>query len=117
MTFFHIPIPILILVLLMTVLGSVASLFLKRASARPTLAALASDKFLHTGAFLYAASAAANILALRVLDYSVVLPLTSLTYVWTQFLAAAFLREPLTPRKAAAVAAIVAGALLLARGA
>ena len=63
---------------------------------------------------MYRASAVVNILLLRRLDYSVVLPLTSLTYIWTMLLSARLLGERLTGRKLAGTAAILAWALMIA---
>lgn len=48
-------------------------------------------------------SAIINIWVLRYLDYSVVLPLTSLTYMWTMFLSYVILKEKITKRKVAGV--------------
>ena len=72
-----------ICLLIMTVLGSVASLFLKKASGTDGILAMIKNVNLYIGGFLYLASAILNIWLLRYLEYSVVLPLTSLTYIWT----------------------------------
>ena len=68
-----------ICLLIMTVLGSVASLFLKKASGTDGILAMIKNVNLYIGGFLYLASAILNIWLLRYLEYSVVLPLTSLT--------------------------------------
>lgn len=103
-----------LLVLVMTLTGSVAALFLKRASGAGALPAMFRTPSLYVGALLYLASAVVNILLLRRLDYSVVLPLTSLTYIWTMLLSARLLGERITGRKLAGVAAILLGAALIA---
>ena len=72
--------------LVMTLLGSVASLFLKRASGEAGIIAMLKNINLYVGGFLYLLSAVINIWVLKWLDYSVVLPLTSLTYIWTMVL-------------------------------
>ena len=51
----------------------------------------------------YTESCMINIWVLRYLDYSVVLPLTSLTYMWTMFLSYLILKEKITKRKVAGV--------------
>lgn len=104
----------LLLVLVMTVTGSVAALFLKRASAAGGLLAMFRIWPLYLGAFLYLLSAVLNILLLRRLDYSVVLPLTSITYIWTMLFSARLLGEKITRRKLAGVGAILVGAILIA---
>lgn len=104
----------LLLVLVMTLTGSVAALFLKRASGAGGLFAMFRTYALYVGAFLYLLSAVVNILLLRRMDYSVVLPLTSITYIWTMLLSARLLGERLTGRKLAGAAAILTGAALIA---
>lgn len=98
---------------IMTLMGSVASLFLKRASGSDGIRTLIFNPNLYVGGFLYLASAVLNIWVLRHLDYSVVLPLTSLTYVWTMVLSYAVLKEKITVRKIAGVLLILAGAILV----
>ena len=56
----------------MTVLGSVASLFLKKASGTDGILAMIKNVNLYIGGFLYLASAILNIWLLRYLEYSVV---------------------------------------------
>lgn len=97
--------------LIMTMLGSVASLFLKRASESDSLAGLLKNINLYVGGFLYLASAVLNIWILRFLYYSVVLPLTSLTYIWTMVLSYLILKEKITPKKIGGVILILIGAI------
>ena len=85
--------------LIMTMMGSVASLFLKRASGSDGVKALLFNPNLYVGGFLYLGSAVLNIILLRYLDYSVVLPLTSLTYIWTMVLSYFVLRENIAEKK------------------
>lgn len=103
-------------VLLMTFFGSLGALFFKRGAAEITdLRTLLFSPQLWLGSGCYLAGAALNIWLLRGHDYSVVYPLTSLTYVWSLALSAAFLRERITMRKLLGVAAVCLGAFLLTR--
>lgn len=109
-------------IFLMTIMGSVASLFLKQASGSlkgESLAEVALNMLktpsLYAGGMLYLAASALNIYVLRILDYSSVLPLSAFTYVWTMFLARLKLGEKLTRKKMAGVFLIVVGALLVSR--
>lgn len=68
---------------------------------------------LYIGGGLYLISALLNIFVLRYLDYSVVLPLTSITYVWTMIISYLILKESITKRKIAGVALILVGAVLV----
>ena len=99
--------------LVMTLLGSVASLFLKKASGRDGIFAMIKNINLYIGGFLYLASAVMNIWILRYLDYSVVLPLTSLTYIWTMILSYFILKEKISKKKIVGVLLILIGAVLV----
>ena len=98
--------------LVMTLLGSVASLFLKRASGEAGIIAMLKNINLYVGGFLYLLSAVINIWVLKWLDYSVVLPLTSLTYIWTMILAYLILKEKITRGKFIGNLIIIAGILI-----
>lgn len=102
-----------ILLIIMTLLGSIASLFLKKASGASGLLAIIKNPNLYLGAFLYLASAVLNIYILRYLDYSVVLPLTSLTYIWTMILSYMILKEKITNKKIFGVILILIGAVFV----
>lgn len=97
----------------MTLLGAAASLFLKKASGTDGLSGLLKNANLYIGGFLYLTSAALNIWILRHLDYSVVLPLTSFTYIWTMLLSYLFLKEKITGKKIGGVIAILFGAIFV----
>lgn len=106
-------IELLVIILLMTILGAVAGLFLKRASGSDGLIAIATNPNLYVGGILYLIAALLNVYVLRFMEYSVVLPLTSITYVWTMFVSYLFLRETITKRKIMGVCLIVIGAMIL----
>lgn len=97
--------------IIMTMLGAVASLFLKKASGTEGIIAMLKNMNLYIGGFLYLASAVLNIWILRYLDYSVVLPLTSLTYIWTMVLSYLILKEKITKKKIGGVVLILIGAI------
>ncbi|MBR1374711.1 MAG: EamA family transporter [Cardiobacteriaceae bacterium] len=103
----------LLLVLLMTFLGSLASLFLKRAASAKGVKAMLGNLNFYAGGFLYFVSALLNIWLLRLLNYSVVLPLTSLTYIWTMFLSYLILKETITRKKIIGVSLILLGAVMV----
>ena len=102
-----------VLLLLMTLMGSVASLFLKKASGSQGLVSLLKAPSLYAGGLLYVLSAVLNILLLQRMAYSVVLPLTSLTYIWTMFLSRWIFGEKLTLRKLLGVALVTGGAVMI----
>lgn len=103
-----------ILLIIMTVIGSIASYYLKMASAFHTSKELILNKNLYIGGGLYFLSALINIYILKFLDYSVVLPLTSITYIWTMGISHYKLNENVSNKKIAGVCVIVVGAICVA---
>ena len=102
-----------IVLLIMTMFGSVASVFLKKASGSNDLIDMLKNINLYIGGFLYVSSAVLNIWLLKILDYSVILPLTSLTYIWTMILSYFILKEKITVKKIAGVCLILVGAIII----
>lgn len=102
-----------LLLVLMTLSGGIAFLFLEKASGSEKIIYMLKNINLYIGGGLYLISALLNIFVLRYLDYSVVLPLTSITYVWTMIISYLILKESITKRKIAGVALILVGAVLV----
>ena len=98
---------------LMTLLGAVASLLLKKACVNLNLRHIYRNGWFFGGGGLYFVTALMNIALLRYLDYSVVLPFTSLTYVWSAVLSAGFLKEGISRKQKTGLAFIVCGAFML----
>jgi len=101
------------LILVMTILGATASYFFKKASTQNGIIMMMKDFSLYVGAFLYIIAACLNVITLRFLDYSLVLPLTSITYIWTMIISYYFLHERITKRKVIGVCCIITGVLIL----
>ena len=102
-----------ILIVIMTFMGALASLFLKKAASNVEINQIIFNKYLYLGGINYILSALINVYVLRFLDYSVVLPLTSLTYIWTMVFSRAFLGEKISVKKVAGVGLIIMGAVLV----
>ena len=103
-----------ILLVIMTFLGAVASLFLKKASSSKSILDLIKNKNIYIGGFLYLSSAILNIYLLKFLDYSVVLPMTSITYIWTMILSYFILKEKISKKKIIGVISIILGVVCIA---
>ena len=103
-------------IIVMTLLGALASWMLKLASDDSSLRATATDWHLWAGGAGYGLAAILNIWLLRHLDLSVVLPATALTYLWTLVIARIFLGEALTLGKIAGVGLIVGGVICIGIG-
>lgn len=102
-----------VVLIIMTLIGSFASYFLKKASGTSNFIMMLRNINLYLGGFLYLFSAILNIYVLRYLDYSVVLPLTSITYIWTMFLSYKLLNEKISKNKLIGVFMIFTGAILI----
>lgn len=95
----------------MTIIGAFAGYNLKLASSAKGIRNLLHNKHFYLGGILYFVSSLLNIYILRYLEYSVVLPLTSITYIWTLILSYFFLKENITVKKVIGIIAIIIGAI------
>ena len=102
-----------IIIVVMTIMGSFGGFFFKKASANLKIPDIILNKNLYFGGILYFGGALMNIYVLKFLDYSMVLPLTSLTYIWTMIISYKLLGEKITSKKLAGVCLIVAGAVVM----
>jgi drug/metabolite transporter (DMT)-like permease len=100
-------------------LGAFASYFFKGASGALTglnVTILLRQKTFWLGGLLYLVAALNNIFLLGHFDYSILLPMSSITYIWTMVIASRLLGERITKRKIFGVCAIVIGAVLISQG-
>lgn len=102
-----------LLLILMTLMGSVAALFLKKASGFKSIKDLLTNVNLYIGAGLYLASAVINVFILKFVDYSIVLPLTSITYVWTMIISYLVLKEKIGVKKIIGITFVIIGCICI----
>lgn len=103
-----------LLFVVMTLLGAFGAFFFKKsANHSKSLSGMLKTYQLYVGVFLYFVSAVLNIYILHYLDYSVVLPLTSITYIWTMLIACIWLKEKISLNKIIGIACIVGGTVLI----
>ena len=101
--------------LAMGALASFGCYFLKRASAGGfSPARLIRTPELYIGGILYVASSVLNIWLLKVLPYSIILPLGSLSYVWTLIISALLLKEKVRTNQSIGVIIILCGVTMIA---
>lgn len=106
---------IFITLLLMGFLASVASFFLKKStSGGLSIKGLILNPYFYLGGGLYVLSALLNLYLLKQLPYSIVVPLGSLTYIWTLGISYRFLGERVTRQKLLGIALILIGVSLMA---
>lgn len=99
------------IIVVMTFLGATASVFLKKASGSETIFKVVFNPNLYIGGIIYITSAVLNIYVLNYLDYSVVLPLTSITYIWTMIFSYLLFKEKISNKKILGVIFIIVGAI------
>ncbi len=104
---------VLLIILGMTCMGAFAGLFIKRASGADNIIKQVFNWNFIIGGIIYFASSVINVYVLQFADYSVVYPLTSITYIFTMLVSYFFLKEKITRRKIAGVALILLGAALI----
>ena len=105
---------IILLVTIMTLSGSLGGYFFKRATSQSEkLLGVIFKPSLYVGGLLYVLGAGLNILILKKLPYTVILPLTSLTYIWTMIISYLVLNEKITRLKITGVTLILVGSIIL----
>lgn len=109
---------IVVILLVETFLSSLASYFLKKASPADggSKIKLLLSPFFYLGGVMYVIAALGNIYLLQKLPYAIVLPLGSITYIWTMFLSNRLLGEKITKRKILGMIVIIVGVTLVAYG-
>jgi drug/metabolite transporter (DMT)-like permease len=102
-----------ILLLLMTMLGALGSYFFKRVTSKGIGLHKTFMVNLFIGGTLYVCGALFNIILLKYIPYTVVYPLSSITYIWTLIFSYFLLSEKITKRKVAGVCCIIVGAAII----
>ena len=103
---------LVLLIMVMTLSGTFGAIFFKKASAaidREHIFRMLVNPNLYLGGFFYVLGAVLNILLLRYMDYSVLYPMTSLTYIWTMIVSYLIFKEKINPYKIGALCCIVLG--------
>jgi drug/metabolite transporter (DMT)-like permease len=98
----------------MTLTASFAGFFLKKSTVGGTVLSIIKSKFLYFGGILYIMGALFNIWLLKRLPYSVVIPLGSICYIWTMFIARFFLKEKIGKGKILGILLILSGVFFIA---
>lgn len=103
-----------LLIVAMTTLSAFGGYFLKKASGTTkNFWKLLKNKDLWIGGSLYIVSTVFMIWLLQVVEYSVAVPLGSMTYVWSLILAKYLLNEKITKRRVVGLCLIVAGVFMI----
>lgn len=103
----------LLMILCMTLLGAFGGFFFKRSSEHELGINKSFVINLFIGGFFYLLGALLNIMILKKLPYTIVYPLTSITYIWTMIISKFFLNEQISSKKIIGILFIILGAILL----
>lgn len=102
------------ILILFTIIGSFGGYFLKKATMHiDSFVDVFFAPWIYIGGLLYITGALLNIYVLKYLPYTVVLPMTSITYIWTMFISHTFFQEKITKKKQIGIIFIIFGAFLL----
>jgi len=105
---------IVLLLIILTLSGSLGGFCFKKAiSSSDSIIKVIFQPLLYVGGMFYILGALLNIVVLKKLPYTIVLPLTSLTYIWTLIIAYFALNEKITRLKIIGVTLILVGSILL----
>lgn len=108
----------IIVLLITTISGSLGAILLKKAMSdisELSVKNVLTNKWVYLGLGSYILSAVFNIVLLKLLDYSIAYPMTSLTYVWTVFISYLVFKEKISLKKIIAVILIVSGVFLVSQ--
>lgn len=104
---------LILIIIFMTMLGSLGGFFFKKSDIQFSIPALIKNKYLYLGVVFYVVSAVFNIFVLKFMPYSVVLPMTAITYIWSMVLSKFILKEKITGKKVIGMASIIVGAIFI----
>ena len=100
----------------MTVSGTFGALFFKRGVAKTkgiNISYLIVIPEIYIGGVFYLLGALLNIILLKYVQYTILYPMTSLTYIWTMIVSYVVLKERINKEKVLAVVFIILGIIIL----
>lgn len=100
---------------IMTLFGSLGAFYFKKGTETLTgIISLFTNWKIYLGGIFYLTAAILNIVALKYLPYSIVIPITSITYIWTLIIARIALGEKITSKKIIGIILILIGSIFVA---
>lgn len=100
---------------IMTLLGALGGYFFKKGADNLNgILSLFLNWRVYIGGIFYVSAALLNIVALKFLPYSIVLPLTAMTYIWTMIISKIALDEKITKNKITGTILIILGSIFIA---
>ncbi len=102
-----------VLVILMTLLGAIASALFKKATGDYSFKRLFFSSVFICGALLYGLGALLNIYLLTIIQYSKLVPMISLSYIWSMIIAKFFFKEKISGVKITGLIVLIIGVFLI----
>lgn len=100
---------------IMTLLGALGGYFFKKGAENLNgIVSLILNWRVYIGGIFYVSAAILNIVVLKFLSYSIVLPLTAMTYIWTMIISKIALGEKITKNKIIGTILIILGSAFIA---
>lgn len=100
----------------MTIMGSFGGFFLKKSTENlKKVSDLIKNRYFYIGGVLYFFSALLNIYLLKYIPYVIILPLTSITYIWTLVISCKILNEKVNKCKMVGVFFIGLGVFFISK--
>lgn len=97
-------------IIIFTILGAFGGFFFKKTS---EVNNILKNQYLYLGIAFYGTGAILNIIELKYLPYSIVLPLTSITYIWTILISHFLLKERINKHKILGIIFIISGVICI----
>jgi drug/metabolite transporter (DMT)-like permease len=101
----------LLLLFVLTLSGAFGGFFFKKTTASGSFYKMISSPNLYIGSIFYVLGAVFTIYVLKYKPISVVMPLTSITYIWTLIISRFLLHEKITRFKLVGIIFIIIGAI------
>ena len=102
-----------LLLIICTLAAAFASFFLKKSVQNNTFFDVFRNRYLYLGGFLYTLGAFLGILLLKRMDFSIFVPLGSITYIWVMIISRLFLKERIGTGKIIGVLLIISGVVCI----
>lgn len=104
---------LILIIVVMTLMGSFGGFFFKKSTTGVGISSIVKSKFLYIGGCLYVSSAVLNIIVLKYMPLSVVLPMTAITYIWSMITSRIILKEKITKFKIIGITSIIIGVIFI----
>lgn len=105
---------IVLLAVIMSFLGAMGAYFFKKATTKTErLIALFACREFYFGALFYTVGLILNIWLMEYVQYSILYPMSAVTYIWTAVISCKLLGEQMSKKKLAGLIGIVIGVIFI----